>query len=63
MVLQTELVDVAVTVESGGLLQVAGESGLWRLDKRWRRVIPHGRPVWLPWMQAREQKEPFANAN
>ena len=29
-------------------------AGLWRLDKRWRNVLPHGRPVWLPWMQARE---------
>jgi len=28
-----------------------------------RRVIPHGRPVWLPWLHAREQKETFANAN
>ena len=37
--------------------------GLWRLDARWRRVIPHGRPVWLPWMRAREQKEARVNAN
>jgi putative pyruvate formate lyase activating enzyme len=37
--------------------------GLWRLDKRWRHVIPHGRPVWLPSMSAREQEEACVNAN
>jgi putative pyruvate formate lyase activating enzyme len=29
-------------------IQYAQEAGLWRLDTRWRNVIPHGRPVWLP---------------
>src|SRR5437870_8670463 len=32
-------------------------AGLWRVDRRWRNVVPHGRPVWLPWMHGREQKE------
>jgi hypothetical protein len=43
-------------------LRHAQAEGLWRLDTRWRNVIPHGRPVWLPWMH-REQKEARANAN
>jgi putative pyruvate formate lyase activating enzyme len=25
--------------------------GLWRLDTRWRHVVPRGRPVWMPWMR------------
>jgi putative pyruvate formate lyase activating enzyme len=33
----------------------ARAAGLWRLDRRWRNVVPHGRPVWLPWMQGHEQ--------
>ena len=32
-------------------LQLARDAGLWRLDTRWRNVIPHGVPVWLPRMQ------------
>src|SRR5262245_2412992 len=28
-------------------LDHARAAGLWRLDTRWRNVIPHGRPVWL----------------
>jgi putative pyruvate formate lyase activating enzyme len=43
-------------------LDEARLAGLWRLDTRWRNVIPHGRPVWLPWMHARTQKETCANA-
>jgi putative pyruvate formate lyase activating enzyme len=43
-------------------LDEARRAGLWRLDTRWRNVIPHGRPVWLPWMHARPQKEARANA-
>ena len=31
-----------------GALELAGDAGLWRFDTRWRHVIPHGRPVWLP---------------
>jgi putative pyruvate formate lyase activating enzyme len=31
-----------------GALQLARGAGLWRFDTRWRRVIPHGAPVWLP---------------
>ncbi|HEV3409635.1 MAG TPA: radical SAM protein [Chthoniobacterales bacterium] len=34
-------------------LELAREAGLWRFDTRWRRVIPHGAPVWLPWMMPR----------
>ena len=44
-------------------IELARAAGLWRLDTRWRHVIPHGRPVWLPWMHAREQKEARVNAN
>lgn len=29
-------------------LELARAVGLWRFDTRWRRVIPHGAPVWLP---------------
>jgi len=39
----------------------ARAAGFWRLDRRWRNVVPHGRPVWLPWM--RQQKEPRVNAS
>ena len=38
-------------------LAEAEAAGLWRLDTRWRNVRPHGRPVWLPWMQAPERKK------
>jgi putative pyruvate formate lyase activating enzyme len=31
-----------------GALELARGAGLWRLDTRWRNVIPHGAPVWLP---------------
>jgi putative pyruvate formate lyase activating enzyme len=34
-----------------GALELARSAGLWRFDTRWRRVIPHGAPVWLPRMQ------------
>ncbi len=34
-------------------LELARSAGLWRLDTRSRDVIPHGRPVWLPWMHER----------
>jgi len=34
-----------------GALELARAAGLWRFDTRWRNVIPHGRPVWLPRMQ------------
>ena len=29
-------------------IELARAAGLWRFDTRWRNVIPHGRPVWLP---------------
>jgi putative pyruvate formate lyase activating enzyme len=38
-----------------GAIQLARNAGLWRFDTRWRHVIPHGAPVWLPRM--REKKE------
>src|SRR5256712_6205477 len=44
-------------------IELARAAGLWRLDTRLRYVIPRGRPVWLPWMPAREQKEARVNAN
>jgi putative pyruvate formate lyase activating enzyme len=31
-----------------GALELARDAGLWRFDTRWRHVIPHGAPVWLP---------------
>src|SRR5947208_16234211 len=34
-----------------GALELARAAGLWRFDTRWRHVIPHGAPVWLPRMQ------------
>src|SRR5438094_2151589 len=46
-----------------GALELARAAGLWRLDTRWRHVIPHGRPVWLPSMSARKQQEACVNAN
>ena len=36
------------TDEFCGALEFARDAGLWRLDTRWRRVIPHGAPVWVP---------------
>src|SRR5437899_3290915 len=33
-------------------LEHARSEGLSRLDRRWRNVLPHGRPVWLPRMRA-----------
>ena len=44
-------------------LEHARRAGLWRLDRRWRNVVPHGRPVWLPWMRGRKQKEACVNAS
>jgi putative pyruvate formate lyase activating enzyme len=32
-------------------LELARSAGLWRFDTRWRNVIPHGMPVWLPRMR------------
>jgi putative pyruvate formate lyase activating enzyme len=34
-----------------GALELARAAGLWRFDTRWRHVIPHGAPVWLPRIQ------------
>jgi putative pyruvate formate lyase activating enzyme len=31
-----------------GAFELARAAGLWRFDTRWRHVIPHGVPVWLP---------------
>jgi len=41
-----------------GALELAREAGLWRFDTRWRHVIPHGAPVWLPRIGAREERRP-----
>jgi putative pyruvate formate lyase activating enzyme len=38
-----------------GAFELAHHAGLWRFDTRWRNVIPHGSPVWLPQMRAHEQ--------
>lgn len=38
-------------------LEHARMAGLWRFDARWRNVLPHGHPVWLPWMRERQHKE------
>jgi len=35
-------------------LELARNAGLWRFDTRWRNVIPHGRPIWLPHARKRE---------
>ncbi|HME88302.1 MAG TPA: radical SAM protein [Chthoniobacterales bacterium] len=40
-------------------IDLARAAGLWRFDTRWRNVIPHGAPVWLP--QMRRQKEVCAS--
>ena len=37
-----------------GAIELAHDAGLWRLDTRWRHVIPHGAPVWLPRLQQRQ---------
>src|SRR5205823_12191426 len=50
-------------IEFAQAVDHARSVGLWRLDARWRRVIPHGRPVWLPSMSARKQQEACVNAN
>jgi len=36
-------------------LELARAAGLWRFDTRWRRVIAHGAPVWLPAMRPQHQ--------
>ena len=38
-----------------GALELACAAGLWRFDTRWRRVIPHGAPVWLPQVRTIQQ--------
>ena len=38
-----------------GALELARAAGLWRFDTRWRRVIPHGAPVWLPQVRTIQQ--------
>jgi putative pyruvate formate lyase activating enzyme len=35
-------------------LELARTASLWRFDTRWRRIIPHGAPVWLPRMRERD---------
>ena len=36
-------------------LELARKAGLWRFDTRWRHVIPHGAPVWLPSMRRHQE--------
>jgi putative pyruvate formate lyase activating enzyme len=43
-------------------IELARTARLWRFDARWRNVIPHGSPVWLPSMREREQKKAWINA-
>jgi putative pyruvate formate lyase activating enzyme len=38
-----------------GALNRARNAGLWRFDARWRHVIPHGAPVWLPSMRGHQE--------
>jgi putative pyruvate formate lyase activating enzyme len=38
-----------------GALELARDAVLWRFDVRWRNVIPHGAPVWLPRMRKGNQ--------
>jgi putative pyruvate formate lyase activating enzyme len=35
-------------------LELARDASLWRFNTRWRHVIPHGAPVWLPRMRERQ---------
>jgi putative pyruvate formate lyase activating enzyme len=44
-----------------GALELARNAGLWRFDTRWRHVIPHGAPVWLPRMPALHQASVGSN--
>ncbi len=37
-----------------GAFGLARAAGLWRFDTRWRNVIPHGAPVWLPRLRERQ---------
>ena len=37
-----------------GAVELARAAGLWRFDTRWRNVIPHGAPVWLPRLRERQ---------
>jgi putative pyruvate formate lyase activating enzyme len=37
-----------------GAFGLARAAGLWRFDTRWRNVIPHGAPVWLPRLRQRQ---------
>src|SRR5438094_283238 len=41
--------------ELRGAFEIARAAGLWRFDTRWRHVIPHGAPVWLPSMPNRKE--------
>jgi len=44
-----------------GALELARDAGLWRFDTRWRHVIPHGPPVWLPRIQKPHEERVGAN--
>jgi putative pyruvate formate lyase activating enzyme len=39
--------------------EYASAAGLWRFDTRWcrrRGIIPHGHPVWLPWVRGQSKR-------
>jgi putative pyruvate formate lyase activating enzyme len=44
-----------------GALELARDAGLWRFDTRWRHVIPHGAPVWLPRIRTPREERVSAN--
>src|SRR5262245_43437604 len=39
-----------------GAVELARTAGLWRFDTRWRHVIPHGAPAWLPRIKPHKQR-------
>jgi putative pyruvate formate lyase activating enzyme len=47
------------TDEFCAALELARTAGLWRFETRWRHVIPHGTPVWLPQMRIIHQPSVF----
>jgi len=44
-----------------GAVELARTAGLWRFDTRWRHVIPHGAPVWLPRIRKPHKQRVSAN--
>ena len=50
----TEISRAITGDEFCGALELGRAAGLWRFDTRWRKVIPHGAPVWLPPMRVHQ---------